>query len=70
MLKEGRFDNSSDVLSEKPFSVSRRLSSAIDKNGSSSSEHKLHDQSLDSGKSVFSEKNDTSGRICCRMSSR
>ena len=41
MFKEGRFDNSSDVLSEKPYSVSKKLSTTIDENGSSLIEHEL-----------------------------
>ena len=53
MLKEGRFDKSSDDLSEKPFSVSRKLSSVIDEKGSSLIEHDLHIQSLGRGRSVF-----------------
>ena len=53
MLKVGRFESSSVFLSENPFSVSRKLSSAIDEKGSSLIEHELHSQSLGRGKSAF-----------------
>ena len=70
MLKVGRFESSSVFLSENPFSVSRKLSSAIDEKGSSLIEHELHIQSLVGGNQLFSKKNDIGGKTFCKMNSR